>query len=342
MRWKRSDSSWDDVEPSALGDGWRYFRLGDGLYAIVGAAGFGSKLDPGVSYDFEVRSRSQHPSRGVIIYSPTASASAVAKEKPVGPFVPGSVKFSTGKPAGGKVTVAWEPPEDGGSEILRYQATKEDLGQGLRRKSHESRRLDLKRCGGRYGVGQKAPVHVAQRVWDLRLRHEGCQCSGERALGDLRVDLPNSSGGSCAAREPTLKPIKPQDLTATVKNTGRIDLSWWWYNPEGRATSIQVQRSTSSNGPWTTKADWVTSPLDAYTDTGLTGNTLYYYRVRGRNGVGTGPWSGANATTWSVALGTVESFVATRVSNSRIDLSWSEATGDPGWLPNRQKNTALR
>ena len=77
MRWKRSDSSWDTVEPSALGDGWRYFRLGDGLYAIVGAAGFGLQLDPGVSYDFEVRSRSQHPSREVI-YSPTASASAVA------------------------------------------------------------------------------------------------------------------------------------------------------------------------------------------------------------------------------------------------------------------------
>ena len=77
MRWKRSDSSWDTVEPSALGDGWRYFRLGDGLYATVGAAGFGLQLDPGVSYDFEVRSRSQHPSRGPI-YSPTASASAVA------------------------------------------------------------------------------------------------------------------------------------------------------------------------------------------------------------------------------------------------------------------------
>ena len=101
MRWKRSDSSWDTAEPSALGDGWRYLVLGDGLYAIVGAAGFGLKLDPGVSYDFEVRSRSQHPSRGVI-YSPTASASAVAKEKPVGPFVPGSVKFSIGKPAGGQ------------------------------------------------------------------------------------------------------------------------------------------------------------------------------------------------------------------------------------------------
>ena len=122
MRWKRSDSSWDTAEPSALGDGWRRLVLGDGLYAIVGAAGFGLKLDPGVSYDFEVRSRTQHPTRGEAIYSPTVSASAVAKEKPVGPFVPGSVKFAPGKPAGGKVTVAWEPPEDGGSEILRYQA----------------------------------------------------------------------------------------------------------------------------------------------------------------------------------------------------------------------------
>ena len=326
MRWKRSDSSWDTVEPSALGDGWKYFRLGDGLYAIVGAAGFGSKLDPGVSYDFEVRSRSQHPSKGTI-YSPTASASAVAKEKPVGPFVPGSVKFSMGKPAGGKVTVAWEPPEDGGSEILRYQArkrswakdsggnptnprdwTSSDAGDGTA-SARRHQFTSLSACGI-YDFGIRAVNAVGNGPWD-----------------DLRVDLPGSSGSSCAAREPTLEPIKPQDLTATPKSTSRIDLSWWWYNPEGRATSIQVQRSTTSNGPWTTKADWVTSSLDAYTDTGLTGDTLYYYRVRGRNGVGTGPWSHASATTWSADLGKVESLVARRVSNSRIDLSWSEASG---------------
>ena len=328
MRWKRSDSSWDTVEPSALGDGWRYLRLGDGLYAIVGAAGFGFKLDPGVSYDFEVRSRSQHPSKGGI-YSPTASASAVAKEKPVGPFVPGSVKFSMGKPAGGNVTVTWEPPEDGGSEILRYQARKRtwakdsggnptdpgnwtstDAGDGTA-SARRHQFTSLSACGI-YDFGIRAVNAVGNGPW-----------------GDLRVDLPTSGGGSCAPREPTLKPIEPQDLTATVKNTGRIDLSWWWYNPEGRATSIQVQRSTSSNGPWTTEADWITSPLIAHTDTGLTGGTLYYYRVRGRNGVGMGPWSGAEATTWAVALGRVENFVATRVSNSQIDLSWSEATGDP-------------
>ena len=270
MRWKHSDSSWDTVEPSALGDGWRYFRLGDGLYAIIGAAGFGLKLDPSVSYDFEVRSRSQHPSRGVI-YGPTVSASAVAKEKPVGPFVPGSVKFSMGKPAGGKVTVAWEPPEDGGSEILRYQARKRtwakdsggnptnpgnwtstDAGDGTA-SARRHQFTSLSACGI-YDFGIRAVNAVGNGPW-----------------GDLRVDLP---GSSCAARDPTLKPIKPQDLTATPKSTSRIDLSWWWYNPEGRATSIQVQRSTTSNGPWTTKADWVTSSLDAYTDTGLTGNTL--------------------------------------------------------------------
>ena len=329
MRWKRSDSSWDTAEPSALGDGWRYLVLGDGLYAIVGAAGFGLKLDPGVSYDFEVRSRTQHPTRGEAIYSPTVSASAVAKEKPVGPFVPGSVKFALGKPAGGKVTVAWEPPEDGGSEILRYQARKRtwakdsggnptnpgdwtstDAGDGTA-SARRHQFTSLSACGI-YDFGIRAVNAVGNGPW-----------------GDLRVDLPTSSGGSCAAREPTLTPIEPQDLTATVKSTSRIDLSWWWYNPEGRATSIQVQRSTTSDGPWTTEADWITSSLDAYTDTGLTGGTLYYYRVRGRNGVGTGPWYWANATTWSVALGKVGSLVARRVSNSRIDLSWSEAAGEP-------------
>ena len=323
-RWKRSgESEWapGSALPDAGAEGWWQVRRGE---TTIGSH---QPLEDGASYDFEARSHTRHPRTGAAIYSPTVSASAIAKEKPVGPFVPGSVKFSMGKPADGKVTVAWEHPEDGGSEILRYQArkrswakdsggnptnpgdwTSSDAGDGTA--SARRHQFTLLTACGIYDFGIRAVNAVGNGPW-----------------GDLRIDLPGSSGSSCAAREPTLKPIKPQDLTATTKSTSRIDLSWWWYNPEGRATSIQVQRSTTSNGPWTTKADWVTSSLDAYRDTGLTGNTLYYYRVRGRNDVGTGPWSHASATTWSAALERVGSLVARRVSNSRIDLSWSEASG---------------
>ena len=329
LRWKRSDSFWDTVEPTALGNGWRVVRPGNSPY-VIGAEGYGRRLDAGVSYDFEVRSRSQHPS-GKTIYSPTASASAVAKEASVdvGPFVPGSVKFSLGRPGGGNLRVTWEPPEDGGSEILRYQARKRtyakdsggnptdpgdwtstDVGDGTASaRSHQF--TSLTGCGF-YDFGIRAVNAVGNGPW-----------------GDLFVQLLSNNGGGCADSDPTLTPIEPQDLTATPKGTNRIHLSWRWHNPEGRAKSKQVQRSTSGNGPWTTVADWSTSSLKAYTDTGLTGDTLYYYRVRGRNPVGTGPFSRAEATTWAAALGRVENFVARRVSNSQIDLSWSGATGDP-------------
>lgn len=54
------------------------------------------------------------------------------------------------------------------------------------------------------------------------------------------------------------------------------------------AASFNVYRSTSASGSYSLVASGVTSP---YTDTGLSSNTMYYYKVAGVNSFGTGPQS---------------------------------------------------
>jgi hypothetical protein len=77
-------------------------------------------------------------------------------------------------------------------------------------------------------------------------------------------------------------PLAPTGPTATSGNQ-QIILSWI---PSLTATSYNVQRSTTSGGPYTT----VGSPaVTSFTDTGLTNGTIYYYVISAVNSAGAGP-----------------------------------------------------
>jgi uncharacterized protein (TIGR03437 family) len=91
----------------------------------------------------------------------------------------------------------------------------------------------------------------------------------------------------------TSVPTAPTGLAATVGN-GTVTLTW---NAGGGATSYNVQRGSSSGGPFTSVGT-VTSPAPTtLTDTNLTNGTTYYYVVSGTDKAGTGPASAPLAAT---------------------------------------------
>src|SRR6185369_8160558 len=74
-------------------------------------------------------------------------------------------------------------------------------------------------------------------------------------------------------------PAAPTNLQATAGNA-QVQLSW---NASSGATSYNVKRSITSGGPYTT----IASPAAAaYTDTGATNGTTYFYVVTAVNGGG--------------------------------------------------------
>jgi len=74
-------------------------------------------------------------------------------------------------------------------------------------------------------------------------------------------------------------PAAPTSLTATSGN-GQVSLSW---TASSGATSYNVKRATVSGGPYTTIAS---ATATAFTDTGLTNGTTYYYVVSALNSAG--------------------------------------------------------
>ncbi|MGG1555150.1 pectinesterase family protein [Paenibacillus ferrarius] len=81
------------------------------------------------------------------------------------------------------------------------------------------------------------------------------------------------------------KPAAPTGLTAALGSSG-FQLTW---NATAGAQSYAVYRSTSSGGPYTRVASGLT--IAAYADTGITGETAYYYAVTATNELGESAFS---------------------------------------------------
>ena len=84
-------------------------------------------------------------------------------------------------------------------------------------------------------------------------------------------------------------PGTPQDFQATAASDTQIDLSWTV--PEGEPTSYEVEWSADGETNWTAVDPPQSGADTAYSHTGLTEDTTYYYRVRAENATGAGEWS---------------------------------------------------
>ena len=115
----------------------------------------------------------------------------------------------------------------------------------------------------------------------------------------------------------TLPPPKPV-VTATA-DSHSITLSW----PDNGATSYEISKSSSANGPFTVVAT-VTSP--GYTDTGLAPITAYSYQVLGISAVGRG--HAASLTVLTAPLGPAG--VAAAGADSLAVVSWTPLSVPPG------------
>jgi uncharacterized repeat protein (TIGR01451 family) len=133
-------------------------------------------------------------------------------------------------------------------------------------------------------------------------------------------------------------PVAPTGLTASAISQTRVDLSW---NPSSGATGYGVMRGTTSGGPY---AEIGASATSSYSDTtGLSPATTYYYVARATNAAGASPTS-AQASARTLAPAPMPppaptGLAATAVSQTRIDLAWSAATGATGYIMLRGTRT---
>ena len=146
--------------------------------------------------------------------------------------------------------------------------------------------------------------------------------STERSVSVTVVDGPD-----------TTVPTKPLGFIGTIVASSEVDLSWTASSDPvvaGQETSgiheYQVERCQGSS--CTNFAQVGTASETTYADTGLLASTTYRYRVRVVDGAGNMSGFSSIVKKSTPALAKPTSFVATVVSSSEINLSWTAST-DP-------------
>jgi len=141
---------------------------------------------------------------------------------------------------------------------------------------------------------------------------------------DIAIEL-KASGTS----EPPGTPGAPTSLVANTVSSSTIDLNWNAPTNNGGSpvTAYMIERSTDNGNTWSTLVANTGTTSTTYSDTGLSSDTTYTYRVSAINSVGAGSSSNvASATT--LAILTVN---AVDILGNPINGIWMElhsANGD--------------
>ena len=116
-------------------------------------------------------------------------------------------------------------------------------------------------------------------------------------------------------------PDPPSDLSASTASDIQIELNWT--DASSYETGFKIERKTGTGGSWGQIAI-VGSNTTGYSDTGLSPNTTYYYRVRAYTEHVNSGYSNTASTTTYGPPSPPSNLVASTASSTKIDLSWTD------------------
>ena len=111
-----------------------------------------------------------------------------------------------------------------------------------------------------------------------------------------RTDFYNGGSGLSYADLTPSPPAAPSGLIVEAVGPNAVDL--FWTDNSGNEDNFEIERSVVGGGSGFTNVATLGAGVVTHTDTGLSANTQYYYRVRATNDVGNSSYSSeANDTT---------------------------------------------
>jgi hypothetical protein len=123
-------------------------------------------------------------------------------------------------------------------------------------------------------------------------------------------------------------PAAPSSLAAAANGTSAINLTWTDNSTD--ETGFKLERKTGSGGTYAEITGNIAVNATTYSNTGLTANTTYYYRLRAYNAAGNSTYSNeVSATTAAIPPPNApSSLTAAAGSSSAINLSWVDNSTD--------------
>jgi len=141
----------------------------------------------------------------------------------------------------------------------------------------------------------------------------------------------------------TVVPSTPTGVSASADSSSSITVTW---SSVTNATGYKVYRSSTSSG---TFAEMGTPTLTSYTNTGLTANTTYYYKVAAYNSSGTSSQSSTVSATTNSGTATppttapnapVTVNVPLMASATSVTVTWSSVSGATGYRVYRSSSAS--
>jgi hypothetical protein len=118
-------------------------------------------------------------------------------------------------------------------------------------------------------------------------------------------------------------PNNPSNLTAAVVSSSQINLTW--ADNSSDETGFKVERSADNN-TFTEIATTAANAM-AYSSTGLSANTTYYYRIRATNANGNSNYSNViSATTQQSSPTAPTNLIGIVMSTTSIKLDWTDSS----------------
>ncbi|MDE2589568.1 MAG: fibronectin type III domain-containing protein, partial [Patescibacteria group bacterium] len=136
------------------------------------------------------------------------------------------------------------------------------------------------------------------------------------------LSIGGTSNPSTIASATTI-PTPPTNLSSSAVSTSQINLSWT--APLGTILGYKIERSTDGIIFSTIIAN-TTTAATTYSDTGLSSNTLYTYRISSL-GLASTISSPSGTTSMTTIPSTPTSLVTTALPNNTIEISWVKPTG---------------
>jgi fibronectin type 3 domain-containing protein len=152
-----------------------------------------------------------------------------------------------------------------------------------------------------------------------------------RVLSQTEIQSDMNTAVSSAAPD-TDAPTAPSGMTATTVSTSQINLSWSASTDNVGVTGYRLERCEGAD--CTNFAQIATPAATTYSDTGLSPDTSYSYRVRATDGAGnlSGYSNTATAATGAQPPTTPSNLTATASGGNQINLTWTASTSSVGIL----------
>lgn len=132
-------------------------------------------------------------------------------------------------------------------------------------------------------------------------------------------------------------PAAPTALAAVPLSASQVNLGWT--DNSINESGFSIERSPNGVDSWT-EIGFSAADSSSYTDSGLTQNTTYHYRVAAYNVIGSSGFSNtANAVTFGLPPAAPSSLDAAAVAPGQIDLFWTDNAGNEnGFVIERSPN----